>query len=288
LARLSTEGHEVALVLTQPDRPAGRGLRTVASPVKRVALAQGLPVAQPQDFKAAPDIERIRALRPDALVVAAYGLLLPPALLTAGRHGALNIHASLLPRWRGAAPIQRALLAGDAQTGISIMQMDAGLDTGPVLAQAQTLIAPQDDAGTLHDRLAEIGAGLIVDVLRELAAGRAKPVPQPQDGVTYARKIDKRETQLDWTRPAVELERAVRAFRPSPGAATRFAGEPIKIWQARVVQRPLAPGALAPDLVVGCGEGALQILELQRAGGRRLPAAEFLRGHPVAPNARLG
>jgi methionyl-tRNA formyltransferase len=288
LVRLLAEGHEVALVLTQPDRPAGRGLRTVASPVKRVALAQGLPVAQPQDFKAAPDIERIRALRPDALVVAAYGLLLPPALLTAGRHGALNIHASLLPRWRGAAPIQRALLAGDAETGISIMRMDAGLDTGPVLARAKTAIAPEDDSGTLHDRLAQLGAGLIVEALTELAAGRARPVPQAQDGVTYARKIDKRETQLDWTRPALELERAVRAFRPSPGAAARFAGEPIKIWRARVVERPLAPGALAPDLVVGCGEGALQLLELQRAGGRRLPAAEFLRGHPVAPDARLG
>jgi methionyl-tRNA formyltransferase len=263
-------------------------LQPAASPVKRLALAKGLPVAQPPDFKQAPDIERIRALRPDALVVAAYGLLLPPALLTAGRHGALNIHASLLPRWRGAAPIQRALLAGDARTGISIMQMDAGLDTGPVFARRESAIAPQDDAGRLHERLAEIGAGLIVEVLRDLAAGRAQPKPQSQDGVTYARKIDKRETHLDWSRPALELERAVRAFRPSPGATTRFAGEPIKIWQARVVERPLAPGALAPDLVVGCGEGALQILELQRAGGRRLSATEFLRGHPVAPDARLG
>jgi methionyl-tRNA formyltransferase len=166
--------------------------------------------------------------------------------------------------------------------------MDAGLDTGPVLARAETAIAPQDDAGSLHDRLAQLGAGLMVEVLRELAAGRAQPAPQPQAGATYARKIDKRETHLDWTRPAVELERAVRAFRPSPGAVTRFAGESIKIWQASVVERPLAPGALAPDLVVGCGEGALQILELQRAGGRRLPAAEFLRGHPVAPDTRLG
>jgi methionyl-tRNA formyltransferase len=288
LARLLGAGHEVVLALTQPDRPAGRGLRPIASPVKRLAAARGMALAQPADFKNMQDVERVRALRPDALVVAAYGLLLPRALLEAGRYGALNIHASLLPRWRGAAPIQRALLAGDTRTGISIMQMEAGLDTGPVLAQASTAIAAEDDAGTLHDRLAELGAELLVEVLAEVAAGRARPTPQPQAGVTYARKIDKRETELDWTRPAAELERAVRAFRPSPGAATRLAGEPIKVWRARVVDERLVPGAVAADLVVGCGEGALQVLELQRAGGKRLAAADFLRGHPVAPGARLG
>jgi methionyl-tRNA formyltransferase len=220
--------------------------------------------------------------------VAAYGLLLPRALLEAGRYGALNIHASLLPRWRGAAPIQRALMAGDAQTGISIMQMDPGLDTGPVLAQAATPIEADDDAGTLHDRLAELGAGLIVEVLDALDRGRAQPTAQPQTGITYARKIDKRETELDWTRPAVELERAVRAFRPAPGAATRLEGEPLKIWRARIVDQRLSPGALTADLVVGCGSGALQILELQRAGGKRLSAVDFLRGHPLRTGARLG
>ena len=286
--RLLAAGHEVVLALTQPDRPAGRGLRPTASPVKRLAQARGIALAQPADFKNLQDIERVRALHADALVVAAYGLLLPRGLLEAGRYGALNIHASLLPRWRGAAPIQRALLAGDTQTGISIMQMDEGLDTGPVLAQAVTAITPEEDAGTLHDGLAELGADLIVEVLDELAGGRARPAPQPQAGVTNARKIDKRETELDWTRPAAELERAVRAFRPTPGAAARLDGEPLKIWRARVVDQPLTAGTLTPELLAGCGEGALQILELQRAGGKRLAAAEFLRGHPVRPGARLG
>jgi len=214
--------------------------------------------------------------------------MLPPAVLALPERGCINVHASLLPRWRGAAPIQRALLAGDPQTGISIMQMDAGLDTGPVLGQAATDITAQDDAGTLHDRLAELGAGLIVEVLADVAGGRGRAVPQPQAGVTYARKIDKRETWLDWTRPAAELERAVRAFRPAPGAATRLDGEPIKIWRARVVDQRLLPGAPSGDLVVGCGTGALQILELQRAGGKRLAAADFLRGHPLQPGAHFG
>jgi methionyl-tRNA formyltransferase len=256
--------------------------------VKRFAQARGIALAQPAGLKDPQDIERVRALHADALIVAAYGLLLPRELLRAARFGALNIHASLLPRWRGAAPIQRALLAGDAQTGISIMQMDEGLDTGPVLAQAGTAITAEDDAGTLHDRLAELGAGLIVEALGELAGGRARPTPQPHAGVTYARKIDKRETELDWTRPAVELERAVRAFRPAPGAAARLEGEPLKIWRAALLDERLAPGTLTPQLVAGCGEGALQILELQRAGGKRLAAAEFLRGHPIARGARLG
>jgi methionyl-tRNA formyltransferase len=245
-------------------------------------------VFQPENFKSKKALERVEALRPDALVVAAYGLLLPPALLEAGRYGALNIHASLLPRWRGAAPIQRALLAGDAQTGISIMQMDAGLDTGPVLRQAKIDIAADDDAGTLHERLAELGGQLIVDALSEVASGRARTAPQSQAGVTYARKIDKQETQLDWKRPAVELERAVRAFRPVPGAGTDLDNRPVKIWRSRVVDERLAPGAVSRNLVVGCGEGALEILELQRAGGKRLPAADFLRGHPLRPGARFG
>jgi methionyl-tRNA formyltransferase len=288
LARLVAAGHEIVLVLTQPDRAAGRGLRSLPSPVKRFALAQRFEVFQPADFKSAHDVERVRALRPEALVVAAYGLLLPQPLLDAGARGALNIHASLLPRWRGAAPIQRALLAGDRETGISIMQMDAGLDTGPVLAQASIAIAPDEDAGTLGERLGELGAGMIVDTLATLEAGRARALAQPAQGVTYARKIVKRDTLLDWRRPASELERAVRAFRPAPGAATALQGEPIKIWRARIVNAELAPGAVTPELVVGCGEEALQVIELQRAGGTRLPALEFLRGRALPPDARFG
>ncbi len=281
-------GHDIALVLTQPDRPAGRGMRPNASAVKRFAVDHGLEIFQPDSLKLPVDQARVCAARLDALVVAAYGLILPQALLDAGRCGALNIHASLLPRWRGAAPIQRALLAGDAQTGISIMQMDAGLDTGPVLQQRAVPIAPDDDAGSLHDKLAGLGADMVVEALREVEAGRGRATPQPKAGVTYARKIDKQETFLAWSRPAVELERAVRAFRPSPGASTTFEGEPIKIWRARVVEDRLAPGAVTQGLVVGCGEGALAITELQRAGGKRLSAADFLRGRALPPHARFG
>jgi methionyl-tRNA formyltransferase len=288
--RLVAAGHEVALVLTQPDRPAGRGLHPAASPVKRFAVERGLPVLQPRTLKAAPEVERVRALRPDAVVVAAYGLLLPQALLDAGRYGALNIHASLLPRWRGAAPIQRALLAGDRETGVSIMQMDAGLDTGPVLRQVGMPIEADDDAGTLHDKLAALGAETLLGALAEIDAGRAHAVAQPQAGVTYAAKIDKREARLDWSRPAPELERAVRAFRPAPGAFALLDNEPLKIWRARAAEGSGAPGAILGmqgELVVAAGEGALAVSELQRAGGRRLSAAEFLRGHPFGPGARF-
>jgi methionyl-tRNA formyltransferase len=235
----------------------------------------------------AESIERVRQARPDALVVAAYGLILPQVLLDIPRHGAINIHASLLPRWRGAAPIQRALLAGDRRTGVSIMQMDAGLDTGPVLAQQAIPIAPEEHAGTLHDKLARLGAEMIVATLQDVAAGRARAQPQPADGATYAPKIDKRETVLDWSRSAVELERAVRAFHP---ASTALGGEPIRLWRARVAPGRGAPGSVLDPaaLVVACGAEALEIQELQRAGGKRLAAADFLRGHPLAPGARFG
>jgi methionyl-tRNA formyltransferase len=232
----------------------------------------------------------VRAVRPDALVVAAYGLLLPQALLDAGRHGALNIHASLLPRWRGAAPIQRALLAGDRETGVSIMQMDAGLDTGPVFTQERIAIDANDDAGILHDKLAALGAETIVSALDAIEAGRARATPQPQEGVTYAAKIDKREARLDWTRPAADLERAIRAFRPAPGAFGLLDGEPLKLWHAEVVSGNAEPGTLSvrdDKLVIACGSGALAVSELQRAGARRVSAAEFLRGRPLAPGARL-
>jgi len=283
-------GHDIALVLTQPDRPAGRGLRPAATAVARFAGARGLPVVKPETLKAAPEVERVRALRPDALVVAAYGLLLPRALLEAGRYGALNIHASLLPRWRGAAPIQRALLAGDGETGVSIMQMDAGLDTGPVLAQERIPIVSDDDAGALHDKLAVLGAEAIVAALDDIEAGRARAVPQPEDGVTYAAKIDKRDTRLDWSRPASGLERAVRAFRPAPGAFALLDGEPVKIWRASVVDAGGTPGTVLETekrLVIACGEKALAVSELQRAGARRLSAAEFVRGYRLAPGARF-
>ena len=220
-------------------------------------------------------------------MVAAYGLLLPPPLLEAGRFGALNVHASLLPRWRGAAPIQRALLAGDTRTGISIMRMDVGLDTGPVLRQADIGIAEDDDAGTLSERLADIGAELMLRVLEDLAAGKAHAQAQADSEATYARKISKSETRLDWTRPARELERAVRAFRPAPGAVANLEGEPLKIWRTRLVERQLAPGLIAEDMIVGCGEQALQVLELQRPGGKRLAAADFLRGYKLPPAARF-
>jgi methionyl-tRNA formyltransferase len=250
-------------------------------------LGHGLPVFQPERLR---DFERVVAARPEVLVVAAYGLILPPPLLEVAPHGALNIHASLLPRWRGAAPIQRALLAGDRDTGISIMQMDAGLDTGPVLTQQRTPIAADDDAGTLHDKLAALGAEAIVSALAEVAAGRARAVAQSNLGVTYAAKIDKAETRLDWSRPALELERAVRAFRPAPGAFALLNGEPVKIWRGRVLDGSAASGMVLEaqeELVVACGDGALAISELQRAGARRLGAAEFLRGHPLVPGARL-
>lgn len=276
--------------MTQPDRPAGRGQRSLAPAVKALACAQGLEVLQPPSLRDDALMERLRSVGADALVVAAYGLLLPSALLKAARYGAINIHASLLPRWRGAAPIQRALLAGDAETGVSIMQMEAGLDTGPVFAQRRLPISPDDDFGTLHDRLALLGADALIDVLAALEAGRAHVVPQSHSGASYAPKIHKAETWLRWERPAIELERAVRAFRPAPGANARFAGEGLKVWRARVVAGKGAPGTLlerATALYVACGDQALALEELQLAGGRRMPAADFLRGHHLARNLRF-
>jgi methionyl-tRNA formyltransferase len=272
-------------VLTQPDRPAGRGLRATASPVKRLALERGLQVLQPQRLRDEAITEQLRSTRADALIVVAYGLLLPPPLLAIGRHGAINVHASLLPRWRGAAPIQRALLAGDVESGVSVMQMDEGLDTGPVLARRALRIAPDDDFGTLHERLAALGADALVETLADIAAGRARAMPQPQAGVTEAPKIQKSETRLDWRRPAIELERTVRAFRPAPGALTHLAGEPIKVWRSRIAAGAGTPGSVLRSdeaLQVACGADALEIGELQPAGGRRMSAAEFLRGRRLA------
>jgi methionyl-tRNA formyltransferase len=291
LAKLLDSGHLVALVLTQPDRPSGRGLKPLASAVKELGVARGLEIFQPASLKDPQALERLAAARPQAIVTAAYGLLLPQTILDLAPHGALNVHASLLPRWRGAAPIQRALLAGDRETGITIIRMDAGLDTGPVLAQRALAIRDEDDTQSLQDRLAALGADLMAGVLQSVAAGSARAEPQPATGATYAAKIQRSETSLDWSKPARELERAVRAFRPAPGAQTELRGERCKVWRARVLEGRGEPGTVLAagreGIRVACGEGALEIVELQRAGGRRLRADEFLRGFAVGVGERL-
>jgi methionyl-tRNA formyltransferase len=277
-------GFDVPLVLTQPDRPAGRGMRLQESPVKQLAASRGIPVAQPERLKDPATHAPLLAAAPDVLVVAAYGLILPQAVLDIPRHGCLNIHGSLLPRWRGAAPIQRAIEAGDAESGITIMRMEAGLDTGPMLLRESVPIAAAETAATLHDKLAALGGRLVVEALRRLP--ELTPRVQPEDGVTYARKIEKAESALDWRLPAAELERRVRAFDPFPGTAATLRDTAVKIWAARTVAESGAPGAVlaaGPDgIVVGCGEGALRLTELQKPGGKRLPAADFLRGFPIA------
>ena len=289
LEALHGAGHTIALVLTQPDRPAGRGLQPAPSAVKELAQALELPVAQPPTLKDPAVVRQLVALNADAMIVAAYGLILPSPVLAVPRAGCLNIHASLLPRWRGAAPIQRALLAGDAETGISIMQMDEGLDTGPVLLQEATPIQPDDTAGTLHDRLAILGARLIVRALDE----PLQPQPQPESGATYAAKIDKREARIDWREAAVVNDRKVRAFNPVPGAATSHGGAPLKIWRAQLDRTLSGPpgqviAADARGITIACGDGALRVTELQRAGGRRLAAGPFLAGCPLRAGERLG
>lgn len=278
--------HRVELVLTQPDRPSGRGMALHPSPVKEVAMAAGIEVFQPPTLKDPAAQERVRAVDADAMVVAAYGLILPQAVLDMPRFGCINIHASLLPRWRGAAPIQRAILAGDAETGVCIMQMEAGLDTGPVLHCGQLPLAADETAGSLHDKLAELGARLIVETLPRLPLAARK---QPDEGVTYAAKIEKAEAQLDWRLPAVDLERRIRAFNPFPGAATALEGVMVKVWRAEVVSVSATPGTVVSadrdGIVVACGVGALRLIELQKAGGKRLASAQFLAGNPVHPGA---
>jgi methionyl-tRNA formyltransferase len=291
LAKLLAAGFDVPLVLTQPDRPAGRGLRLQPSPVKQHAQQHGFPLAQPRslklDGKFADDAQAaqiaLQSARPDVLVVAAYGLILPAWTLALPRLGCLNIHASLLPRWRGAAPIARAIEAGDTHTGITIMQMDAGLDTGDMLLHESIAIAPDDTAATLHDRLADLGARLVVEALEAAACGGLRPTPQPADGATYAHKIEKTEAAIDWTQPAAQIERRVRAFDPFPGATFDTAGARVKLWRARVAEgtRGAAPGQVvaltaSAEPVVQCGDGALALVEIQRPGGRRVPASRAL------------
>ena len=295
LRALHGAGHEIVLVLSQPDRPAGRGLKLQPSAVKQLALDLGLPLAQPRglrlDGRWADDAAAARAAleqaAPEAMVVAAYGLILPPWALALPRRGCINIHGSLLPRWRGAAPIQRAIEAGDLETGITIMQMDAGLDTGDMLLVERTPIASDDTSSTLHDRLAAVGARLIVQALHRLTDDDLPPTPQPETGATYARKIEKIEAAIDWPAPADEIERRLRAFDPFPGAQAEIGGQTLKIWRGRAVAGLGAPGEVlaAADgaLVLACGSGALELIEVQLAGGRRIAAREFLRRHPIAP-----
>jgi methionyl-tRNA formyltransferase len=283
LRGLLASHHEVVGVLTQPDRPAGRGQHLRASPVKLLAAGTpGLPVAQPATLKTDESRAELASWAPDVLVVVAYGLILPPPVLAIPRLGCVNIHGSLLPRWRGAAPIQRALLAGDAETGVTIMQLDAGLDTGPMLLVRRRAVGAHDTAGDLHDALAELGAAALVEALEGLAAGTLKSRPQPADGVSYAPKIDKAEAPLDWSASAIQLDRQIRAFNPWPIAETRFGGESLRVLRAQVADAAgagAAPGTLlglADDgLHVVCGEGVLAVRELQRAGKRPVSARDF-------------
>lgn len=302
LERLVAAGFEVPLVLTQPDRPAGRGMKLQASPVKQFALEQGMAVAQPRSLRldgkypedAAAARAAIDAAGAEAMVVAAYGLILPQWVLDAPPRGCLNIHASLLPRWRGAAPIHRAIEAGDAETGVTIMQMDAGLDTGDMLLMERLSIAATDTTARLHDRLADLGGRLIVEALELAACGGLRAVPQPAEGVTYAHKIEKAEAALDWALPATVLARRVRAFDPFPGGATALAGEPVKVWAAHAESAGTGAGQLGQVLAadaqgvrVQTGDGVLVLTALQRAGGKRLGAADFLRGFALAPGQVL-
>jgi len=289
LQALLEAGHRIKLVLTQPDRASGRGRRVQPPPVKRLAQRHGLPVLQPTSLRDPGVIEAIAARSPDVMVVTAYGLLIPRAILSLPRRGCINIHASLLPRWRGAAPIQRALIAGDAKTGITIMQMDEGLDTGPVLLQESIPIASDDTAGTLHDHLAMLGARLIVEAL----VRRCTPRPQGGAGISYAAKIDKDEARIDWSEDAALIERKLRAFDPEPGAYTRCGGDTLKIWRAHVESGVHGtPGAVLEikneGILVACGSEGLRLTELQRAGGKRLLTAAFLAGYPFTPGTRLG
>jgi methionyl-tRNA formyltransferase len=289
LDALLAAGHDVVLVLTRPDKPAGRGLRVAASAVGELAAARGLPVSKPRSLREAAALEPIAAARPDAMVVAAYGLILPPEALAIPKAGCFNIHASLLPRWRGAAPIQRAILVGDARTGVCIMRMEEGLDTGPVLLEKAVAIEPRDTAGTLTDRLAALGAGAIVEALQDLAA--LVPAAQDDSRATYAAKVEKSEAAIDWRRTAEEIDRQVRAFDPAPGATARLAGDTLKIWSAEPVAGRGEPGtvleASGGRLVIAAGAGALALGTVQRPGGTRLSASEFLRGARVQAGSRL-
>lgn len=295
-ALLQSPEFEVAAVVTQPDRPKGRALKLQPPPVKEIADREKLPVLQPERARDEKFIQALGELRPDLIAVTAYGQILPKVILDLPKFGCVNVHTSLLPKYRGAAPIQWALLNGDAETGVTIMKMDPGMDTGDVLAQEPTPILPSDNSQTLHDRLGRLGAQLLVRTIPGYVAGRIRPVPQPSQGVSAAPKIKKQDGQIDWTRPARAIWNQIRAFTPWPGAFTRAADNAglhlLKVWEAEVAKESGVPGeVLRADntgVVVACGEGALRILTLQREGGRRMSAPEFLAGHPLKPGQRFG
>ena len=292
LKALIEAGHEIVLTLTQPDRPSGRGMKLTPSPVKVMAEQHGIPVWQPERLRTPEQQAPVAAAQADVMVVVAYGLILPQAVLDLPKLGCLNIHASLLPRWRGAAPIQRAILAGDAETGVTIMQMDAGLDTGDMLSVHAIPIAPDDNAASLHDKLADQGAQAIVAALTDLPALQARRQKQSETGISYAEKLKKEEAAIDWNLPAAQLDRMIRAFNPFPSAQTTLQGAALKLWRASVTDNGGAPGEiLSADktgIVVACGDGALRITELQEAGGKRMDAAAFLAGNRLATGERLG
>ncbi len=289
LEALAASRHEIVAVYTQPARPAGRGMKPRPSAVQAAAARLALPVRTPERLRDPAEQAAFAGLGADLGVVAAYGLILPKAVLDAPRLGCINLHASLLPRWRGAAPIQHALLAGDRETGISIFQMEPSLDTGPVLAMERVPITEESTAEILHDTLADLAARMVVPVVDDLAAGRARAVPQPEGGVTYAAKLDKTAGRLDWSRPAAELERQLRALNPWPGCWTEALGQRLRVLAGELALASGPPGVVLDDrLTVACGEAALRLTELQRAGGRPLAAGEFLRGFPLPPGSRLG
>ena len=273
-------GYVPVAVLTQPDRPAGRGRKLTASPVKAYAVARGIPVLQPVTLKDPDVVEAIAALKPDLMVVAAYGLLLPRAVLEVPKFGCVNVHASLLPRWRGASPIQHAILSGDSRSGVCLMQMEAGLDTGPVYASAAIPIGADETAGQLHDRLAELGGELLAGTLADILDGKLDPVPQDEQSATYAGRIRRQDAAIDWSRAAVEIVRAVRAYNPVPGAWFRLDDESVKCWRATVVETAEGPPGVIlkagrHGVEVACGEAAVRLLEIQRPGRRRVSGAEF-------------
>ena len=287
LKAIAAAGFEIPLVLTQPDRPKGRGMQLAPSPVKQAALELGLRVAQPEKLRNnAEALQMLKEVEADVMVVAAYGLILPQDVLDTPKHGCLNIHASLLPRWRGAAPIQRAIEAGDAETGVCIMQMDIGLDTGDVVSEHRYAIQPTDTANEVHDALMNLGAAAIVADLQQLKTeGRLKSVKQPEEGVTYAQKLSKEEARINWSESAAVIERKIRAFNPVPAAWVEYQGKPMKIWRAEVVAQQGRAGEVlscsSDGLIVACGENALKITQLQPSGSKRMDIAAFAAGHTV-------
>ena len=295
-ALLRVPEFQIVAVVTQPDQPKGRGLKLAPSPVKEIALRENLPVLQPVRARDEQFLQQLRELQPDLIAVAAYGQILPTSILDLPRYGCLNVHTSLLPKYRGASPIQRAVLNGDAESGVTIMKMDAGMDTGDILTQEKTPILPEDNSQTLHDRLAQIGAALLARTIPDYVAGKIQPRPQPTEGVSHAAKIKKSDGQIDWARPALAVWNQVRGMTPWPGAFTFLPGQPqptlLKIWLAEAAPQSGTPGEILSvdkaGILVGCGQESLRVLSVQREGGRQLTTQEFLAGHPLQAGKKLG